>query len=146
MLVGDSIKVRPHNPSSENNTTWYIGYVHVVRQAEVGLRFAHRFLPPSNTRFDVRFCLNRIPLLRMHQALATAFVEPRVLFPAPEHEKQVKSIGTLKIINPLVRENPPQMMAIKSIMALPAGSPPFVVFGPYVGLCILGGLPLTLSP
>ncbi|KAG8746581.1 hypothetical protein FRC10_004433 [Ceratobasidium sp. 414] len=130
VLVGDSIKVRPHSPSSTTNTTWYVGYVHVVRQAEVGLRFAHRFLPPTNTRFDVRFCLNRIPMLRMHQALATAFVEPRVLFPAPTHEKQKRAIGHVTTINPLVQGNLPQLTAVKSIMGLPGGSPPFVIFGP----------------
>ncbi|KAG8779439.1 hypothetical protein FRC12_024270 [Ceratobasidium sp. 428] len=130
VLVGDSIKVRPHNPSSAANTTWYIGYVHFVRQTEVGLRFAHRFLPPSNTRFDVRFCLNRIPLLRMHQALATAFVEPRVLFPTATHERQGNAIGRVTTINPLVQGNPPQLTAVKSILGLPAGSPPFVIFGP----------------
>jgi helicase MOV-10 len=124
--------VRPHNPSASNNTTWYIGYVHAVRQAEVGLRFAPRFLPPSNTRFDVRFCLNRIPLLRMHQALATAFLEPRVLFPDPTHEKRKRAIADVRVINSLIRENPPQMLAIKSIMSLPGGSPPFVIFGPCV--------------
>ncbi|KAG9124505.1 hypothetical protein FRC07_011359 [Ceratobasidium sp. 392] len=130
VLVGDSIKVRPHNPSSTTNTTWYIGYVHAVRQADVVLRFAHRFLPPSDTRFDVRFCLNRIPLLRMHQALATAFVEPRVLFPTLAHEKRGRAVGQVTTINPLVQGNPPQLMAVKSIMSLPAGSPPFVIFGP----------------
>ncbi|KAG9103867.1 hypothetical protein FRC06_007396 [Ceratobasidium sp. 370] len=130
VLVGDSIKVRPHNPSSTTNTTWYLGYVHVVRQEQVGLRFAHRFLPPRNTRFDVRFCLNRIPLLRMHQALATAFVEPRVLFPIPAHERQRGAIGHVTTINPLVQGNLPQLTAVKSIISLPSGSPPFVIFGP----------------
>ncbi|QRW00523.1 RNA helicase [Ceratobasidium sp. AG-Ba] len=130
VLVGDSIKVRPHNPSSSTNTTWYVGYVHVVRQEEVGLRFAHRFLPSANTRFDVRFCLNRIPLLRMHQALATAFVELRVLSPAPEHERQRRAIGGVQTINRLVQTNPPQLLAVKSILSLSPGSPPFVIFGP----------------
>jgi helicase MOV-10 len=130
VLKGDSIKVRPHNPSATNNTTWYIGYVHVVRKDEVGLRFAHRFLPPTGTRFDIRFCLNRIPSLRMHQALATAFVEPRVLFPSPAHEKRQKAIGGIRTINPLVSQNPPQLLAVKSIMSLSPGSPPFVIFGP----------------
>lgn len=130
VLKGDSIKVRPHDPSATNNTTWYIGYVHVVRRDEVGLRFARQFLPPTRTRFDVRFCLNRIPLLRMHQALATAFVEPRVLFPAPEHDKQQRATQPVVAINPLVGRNPPQLLAVNSIMRLAPGSPPFAIFGP----------------
>ncbi|KAH7340553.1 P-loop containing nucleoside triphosphate hydrolase protein [Rhizoctonia solani] len=130
VLIGDSIKVRPHNPSATNNTTWYIGYVHVVRKDEVGLRFAHRFLPPIGTRFDIRFCLNRIPVLRMHQALATAFAEPRVLFPAIVHEKRQLTTRNVRTVNPLISQNPPQLLAIKSIVNLPPGSPPFVIFGP----------------
>ncbi|CAE6384609.1 unnamed protein product [Rhizoctonia solani] len=130
VLVGDSIKVRPHNPSATNNTTWYIGYVHIVRKDEVGLRFDHRFLPPAGTRFDIRFCLNRIPVLRMHQALATAFAEPRALFPAVDHEKRPLATRNIRTINPLVSQNPPQLLAVKSIMSLPSGSPPFIIFGP----------------
>ncbi|KAJ1310105.1 hypothetical protein OPQ81_006853 [Rhizoctonia solani] len=130
VLVGDSIKVRPHNPSANDNTTWYIGYVHVVRKDEVGLRFARHFLPPVGTRFDIRFCLNRVPILRMHQALATAFAEPRVLFPAITHEKRQLTIGNLRSINSLITQNPPQLLAVKSIMGLPPGSPPFIIFGP----------------
>ncbi|KAL5635882.1 hypothetical protein ACGC1H_004621 [Rhizoctonia solani] len=130
VLVGDSIKVRPHNASATNNTTWYIGYVHVVRKDEVGLRFAPRFLPPIGTRFDIRFCLNRIPVLRMHQALATAFSEPRVLFPALAHEKRQLTTRNVRTINPLVGQNPPQLLAVNSIMSLPPGSPPFIIFGP----------------
>ncbi|KDN51589.1 hypothetical protein RSAG8_00134, partial [Rhizoctonia solani AG-8 WAC10335] len=130
VLVGDSIKVRPHNPSATNNTTWYIGYVHIVRKDEVGLRFAHRFLPPVGTRFDIRFCLNRIPILRMLQALATAFAEPRALFPAVAHEKRQLMTRNIRTLNPLVSQNPPQLLAVQSIMSLPPGSPPFIIFGP----------------
>ncbi|CAE6520072.1 unnamed protein product [Rhizoctonia solani] len=130
VLVGDSIKVRPHNPSATNNTTWYIGYVHVVRKDEVGLRFAHRFLPVAGTRFDIRFCLNRIPVLRMHQALATAFAEPRALFPTIAHEKRRIATRDVRSVNPLVSQNPPQLLAVKSIVSLPPGSPPFIIFGP----------------
>ncbi|CAE6410220.1 unnamed protein product [Rhizoctonia solani] len=130
VLVGDSIKVRPHNPSATNNTTWYIGYVHIVRKDEVGLRFAHRFLPPVGTRFDIRFCLNRIPILRMLQALATAFAEPRALFPAVAHEKRQLMTRNIRTLNPLVSQNPPQLLAVQSIISLPPGSPPFIIFGP----------------
>ncbi|GAB1517351.1 hypothetical protein RhiTH_000397 [Rhizoctonia solani] len=130
VLVGDSIKVRPHKPSEADNKTWYIGYVHIVRKDEVGLRFAHRFVPPLGTRFDVRFCLNRIPVLRMHQALATAFAEPRALFPTIVHEKPHLTRRHVRTVNPLVDQNPPQLLAVKSILSLPPGSPPFIIFGP----------------
>ncbi|KAF8759113.1 P-loop containing nucleoside triphosphate hydrolase protein [Rhizoctonia solani] len=113
-----------------DNKTWYIGYVHIVRKDEVGLRFAHRFVPPLGTRFDVRFCLNRIPVLRMHQALATAFAEPRALFPTIVHEKPHLTRRHVRTVNPLVDQNPPQLLAVKSILSLPPGSPPFIIFGP----------------
>ena len=123
---------------------WYEGHVHVLRQAEVGLCFHGSFdRQPEGQRFHVRFKLNRIPLQRQHQALDSAFVEDRVLFPLPVHLEPVPiatqpgpiatpSTTSIRLYNNLISGNPPQLQAVTSIRNLAPGSPPFVLFGPYV--------------
>jgi hypothetical protein len=116
---------------------WYEGHVHVLRQAEVGLCFHGSFdRQPEGRRFHVRFKLNRIPLQRQHQALDSAFVEDRVLFPLPVHLEPgpvaTPSTASIRLYNNLISGNPPQLQAVASIRNLAPGSPPFVLFGPYV--------------
>jgi helicase MOV-10 len=79
---------------------------------------------------DVRFCLNRLPLRRMHAALQAGVADPRIFFP---EKAQVSATGRFKALttfNRLIGSNPPQMLAVAAILTLPAGNPPFVVFGP----------------
>jgi hypothetical protein len=116
---------------------WYEGHVHVLRQAEVGLCFHGSFdRQPEGRRFHVRFKLNRIPLQRQHQALDSAFIEDRVLFPFPMHLEPgpvaTPSTPSIRLYNNLILNNPPQLQAVISIRNLAPGSPPFVLFGPYV--------------
>jgi helicase MOV-10 len=114
---------------------WFEGHVHVLRQAEVGLRFHGSFAAyATGRRFHIRFKLNRIPLRRQHQAMATVFTEDRVLFPLVTHLSGDKvpssSDVAWKPFNPLISSNAPQLQAVVSIVAQRPGSPPFVVFGP----------------
>lgn len=117
---------------TEDHGRWFEGHVHVLRKEEVGLCFHSSFpVPPAGQRHNVRFKLNRIPLQRQHQALDTAFVSERIFFP-----KQVHIAGLqpprmpLTPYNRLVGQNIPQMTAVRAITYRPAGSVPFVVFGP----------------
>lgn len=118
----------------EQNATdgkWFEGHVHVVRQVEVGLKFHGSFGRYSEgRRFHVRFKLNRVPVRRQHQALDAVFIEERVLFPLAHHVVSTTSEPIMKLYNPLILSNAPQVQAVKSIVSQPAGSPPFVVFGP----------------
>ncbi|KAF9027400.1 RNA helicase [Hymenopellis radicata] len=129
VLVGDSILVR-RSDAPEGH--WFEGCVHVVRQAEVGLRFGRKFTGTVNDRFTVRFKLNRYPLRRQHQALDAAFAPERLLFPPSiEGVPMVPSNQTMRrSYNPLIDKNDRQRMAVDSIVRAPAGSVPFVIFGP----------------
>ncbi|KAF4616960.1 hypothetical protein D9613_008723 [Agrocybe pediades] len=132
VLVGDQILVQEVGAAEGR---WFEGHVHVLRQAEVGLRFHTTFVRnPAGKHFHVRFKLNRIPVRRQHQAMNSAFTEDRVLFPRVSHLpggpcRRPSRLG-LKLCNPLIASNPPQLQAVSSIVSLPRGSPPFVVFGP----------------
>ncbi|KAG8917571.1 hypothetical protein FRC00_013438, partial [Tulasnella sp. 408] len=64
VIVGDRIKVRNHKQRTEH---WFRGFVHVVEQLQVGLKFAPSFNSFRGQKYDVRFELNRLTLRRMHQ-------------------------------------------------------------------------------
>lgn len=106
-----------------------------MRKVEVGLQFHGSFARYSEGRsFHVRFKLNRIPIRRQHHALDTAFNEDRILFPSMDMTSSLslRQFGgtRMTLYNQLISTNPPQLQAIASIVSLPPGSPPFVVFGP----------------
>ncbi|KAF9527401.1 RNA helicase [Crepidotus variabilis] len=132
VLVGDRMLVQEQGST---DSRWFEGHVHVVRQAEVGLCFHSAFGRYSEGRkFHVRFKLSRIPLRRQHYAMDTVFMEERVLFPLlphlPHGPVQTKRHISLSLYNPLISKNEPQYQAVVSILTLPSGSAPFVVFGP----------------
>ena len=66
----------------------------------------------------------------------TVFEQDRILFPTATHVGAVALPNVLgirrAIYNPEIASNEAQLQAIASILGLPAGSPPFCVFGPYV--------------
>ncbi|KAI4522633.1 P-loop containing nucleoside triphosphate hydrolase protein [Schizophyllum commune Loenen D] len=129
VLLGDRILVRSNNDTAGK---WFEGRVHVVRQVEVGLKFHASFGWTNDQRYIARFKLNRIPLRRQHQALDTVFDQPRALFPVAAHlaSGPHPSAAGLQTVNPLIATNAPQLQAVASIVKMPKGSLPFVVFGP----------------
>ena len=136
VIVGDKILVKPHGSQS---TTWFSGYVYKVEQLRVGLRFTKSFSSLPGQKYDVRFSLGRIPLRRMHQALDSPFSPPRLLYPLDVHvikkrPPTAQEVGTLNVFDRKIRGNSMQELAVTTIRALEPGSPPFVVFGPYVPL------------
>ncbi|KAK1226909.1 hypothetical protein PQX77_010078 [Marasmius sp. AFHP31] len=129
VLVGDKILVQPH---ASPGGRWFEGGVHNVRMEDVGMKFHKAFIPKPTDRFLVRFKLNRIPLRREHQALDSAVVQDRVLFPEPQHVVLNAPPHGLSrtTFNPTIATNERQLQAVTSIVHAPAGSPPFVIFGP----------------
>jgi helicase MOV-10 len=129
---GDRILVQ--KSGSANPGHWFEGGVHFVRKEEVGLRFHGSFRASPADRFNVRFKLNRHPLRRQHLALNTVYSEDRVLFPLPLHVPTApyptQARAQLKVFNPLIATNAPQLQAVVSIVKRPPGSVPFVIFGP----------------
>lgn len=139
---GDLILVQ----ENKDTKRWFEGHVHVVRRDEVGLCFHGSFggIYSPNAKYRVRFKLNRIPVRRQHMAMDTAFNEDRVLFPQVDHllTSTIKTLETfpIKTFNALISCNPPQLQAVISILTSRPGSPPFVIFGPYVMSCVLPSL------
>ncbi|KAF8632166.1 hypothetical protein AX17_004907 [Amanita inopinata Kibby_2008] len=132
VLVGDRILVQRHGATEGH---WYEGFVHVIRQREVGLRFHESFKGWSaSQQYHVHFKLNRIPLRRQHHALDMVFQEDRVLFPTRQHATSINSPLALRLVpryhNPDIATNPQQSQAVISIVKLPPGSPTFTIFGP----------------
>lgn len=128
VLVGDRMLVQEVGAPQGR---WYEGHVHVVRQAEVGLRFNTSFGWSPTQRYHIMFKLNRIPAKRQHQAMDTVFTEDRVLFPVSKHilNPRAKEMR-INLFNLLIKDNPAQLRAVNCIVNQRAGSPPFVVFGP----------------
>ena len=134
MTLGDRILVKRHGWAKGY---WFEGHVHFVRLLEVGLKF-HESFPghTDNMRYNIRFKLNRLPLRRQHEALSSAFNPSRLLFPKQRDAVRSKPPVTEEIknwiYNPLIASNIEQTQAVASIVQLPAGHAPFIVFGPSV--------------
>lgn len=114
---------------------WFEGHVHFVRLLEVGLKF-HESFPGhnDNMRYNIRFKLNRLPLRRQHEALSSAFAPSRILFPQTRDILKSRPVVTAElqdwVYNPLIAGNAEQLQAVASIVQLPIGHAPFIVFGP----------------
>ena len=91
-----------------------------------------KFAPRPTDRVHVRFKLNRSCLRRQHQALEWPLAQERVLFPEPEHvgSNSIPEGISRSLFNPAIGNNPRQLQAVSSIVGAPAGSAPFVLFGP----------------
>lgn len=137
VLVGDFILVKHQDSES---TPWFKGCVHEIFVDYVSLRFSSTFSTYKGTKFDVRFVLNRLPLRRMHQVLTLKVDSSRLIFPEPEHiNSMLISNDQLDAITPrnrIIGADHEQLLAVASIVNLPPGSAPFVIFGPSV-LCHL---------
>jgi helicase MOV-10 len=125
------------NKGSASTERWFEGFVHRVRQSDVDLKFHASFNSYKGQKYNVRFKLGRLPLRRMHQALGTAFSSNRVLFPTEDHIRgrmppSRGQIDSIRTVNHLIMTNPPQLLAVATILNMPEGSVPFVLFGPYV--------------
>jgi len=73
----------------------------------------------------------------MHQALDSPFSPPRLLYPSDAHVTKkrpptTQEVGALNVVDRRIGGNAMQKLAVITIRDLEPGSPPFVVFGPYV--------------
>lgn len=133
-VTGDGILVRAQDTPDGK---WFEGLVVDVRAEEVALQFQGSFARWTPSRaYAVRFNFNRYPLRRQHQALNRPFNDERVFFPITKDVKQLSAyVVDVEPYNPLIGNNPAQMLAIRAILRLPPGSHPFIIYGPYV--CLL---------
>lgn len=131
-MLGDRINVRPQDGITQNSKD-FEGYVYVVRKEDVGLKFDPSLdLQHHSTRlYAARFQLNRRLFRVQHQALEANFALPRLLCPQVADVLLERPPDMLaRVHNPLIANNPAQLQAVSSIVSLPPGSPPFIVFGP----------------
>lgn len=128
VIVSDRILVRA--ASTEGKA--FCGYVHFVRENSVLLQFSPKFKGLKGQKYDVHFVLNRTVFRRMHQAITCKPSLPRILFPDMVEHKAPASTNerTLNPFEKRIATNPRQLRAVQSIVNLPKGSIPFIVFGP----------------
>ena len=131
LFLGDSIKVQAADGTDERT---YEGFVHDVYMETIRVSF-HGSFKGDGRRYNVSFQLNRIPLRRQHQALNSSPPNPqRILFPLPEQRGLERALGPneqpITLFNPLIGENPAQLLAVKSILQLRPKSAPFDLWGP----------------
>jgi helicase MOV-10 len=87
-------------------------------------------------QLSLRFRLNRISLRRQYHALASPLAHlRRLLFPCasdikPIHCLSEAEIAELPLVNENVREDEQQLQTVVSILQLPKGTVPFIIFGP----------------
>ncbi|KAG8893509.1 hypothetical protein FRB99_001899, partial [Tulasnella sp. 403] len=116
-------------------TKWFEGRVHILRDKEVGLKFASSFKYNTGDLLEARFSVGRVPMRRMHQALHCPFFPARVVFPEAEHIEDLEAptpedMQAVQVYNPNLATNEPQLKAVTAIVNRPPGSVPFVIFGP----------------
>lgn len=128
--MGDEILVQPADAAQGGK--WHSGFVHTIERDEVGLRFGQGFRASNpDQRFYVRFKYNRIVSRRQHQAVKANPPVHRLQFPLLAHVKPPAMLqGEILPYNQNIETNPAQKRAVSSIVRLPPGSPPFIVFGP----------------
>jgi helicase MOV-10 len=130
VLIGDEILVQPAGAAEGGK--WFSGFVHTIERDEVGLRFGGGFQGFNlNERFYVRFKYNRTVSRRQHHAIKATPPVPRLQFPLLTDVKPKMTLqGDIVTYNQDIETNPAQKRAVSSIVRLPPGSPPFIVFGP----------------
>ncbi|ORY92487.1 P-loop containing nucleoside triphosphate hydrolase protein [Leucosporidium creatinivorum] len=138
VMKGDSIKVQ----KSGSGERWFEGIVYVVREREVGLRFAPRFgsTYSAHAEYDVQFTVPRIPARRMQQALASALPREELLFPTLQPVDGAPSMANAPsmfngteshaFLNTAILRNSQQTLAVRCILNRTHGQYPFILFGP----------------
>lgn len=132
-MIGDRIKLHPH---SVEEGVWFEGFVHDVFIASVLISFPNSLPYNPDALYDVKFMLNPVPFQRMLHAIQTTPKRSNILFPTPEdivataNPIQGDEEVELELCNKIIGSNVEQLQAVKRVLQLPRGSPPFVVFGP----------------
>jgi helicase MOV-10 len=129
VLRGDAMLVRP----SGSDDKPFEGFVHEIKDTSVDLHFNKNFKSAPGKKYEVHFQLNRLVFRRMHQALGRTEFSDRVSFPSRSAALRALTSAQVAQIQPLnvdIRSNEPQRRAVASIVSMPPGSDPFIVFGP----------------
>lgn len=129
VLIGDQMFVRP----ARSEETPFEGYVHKIESTSVHLRFNNKFKFDAGRKYEVSFRLNRLVFRRMHQGLACTDYADRISFPDSRmalNEVKPSKVRALQPSNADIGKNEAQRRAVASIVNMPPGANPFIVYGP----------------
>ncbi|KEP52558.1 putative RNA helicase [Rhizoctonia solani 123E] len=133
VIKGDWIKIHPH---SKPENVWFRGVVRAIEGTTVLLSLHSSFPHDSAGLYDVQFSLNPVPFQRMLQALGVKEKRSNVLFPRVEDMEGMSNVAQgseeqdIVLYNHILGSNLEQRNAVIQVTRLPAGSPPFIIFGP----------------
>ncbi|CAG8489963.1 9473_t:CDS:2 [Acaulospora morrowiae] len=134
VIVGDHVFVVRCGEDEKGKA--YQGFVHHVEETSISVKFKKEFsrVYSSNTKFDVRFTFNRLPMRRMHNAIKCADTIKR-LFPSnevrtPKDMDEIMQRNSFKAIDKSIENNKHQMRAVILIKQELYHPAPFIVFGP----------------
>ncbi|CAG8615958.1 14546_t:CDS:2 [Acaulospora morrowiae] len=134
VIVGDHVFVVKCGEDEREKA--YQGFIHHVEEMSITIKFPKVFssVYSSNTRFNVRYTFNRLPMRRMHNALKCADIIER-LFPSNEARThcnidKIMQKNSFETINKTIENNIYQMRAVVLIKQELYHPAPFIVFGP----------------
>ncbi|KAI0241706.1 putative helicase MOV-10 [Lamellibrachia satsuma] len=145
LLKGDWLFVRSCDVKGKaDGTKEFKGYVHKTCLDEVWLGFNESFLRSflENSKFNVRFCLNRYPARMHHRALELAFhrmnstlfptTAPATIWGEPKHVDNELTVQNAKqhFKDTRLLGNVQQVEAVCNIVSGQSRPAPYLVFGP----------------
>ncbi|XP_077974074.1 putative helicase mov-10-B.1 [Styela clava] len=133
LLRGDRVYVIRLDADGNLYGDRYEGYVHIVRDKDVGLGFSKKLLGvfQSKMQFSVTFTFNRMPLQLMHRAvdwIRNILNFDEMLFPT-EFPQFKQPDRQLIMFNSKIQKNEKQRTAVHHIV-LGITPPIYIIFGP----------------
>lgn len=130
LMLGDLVYVRPHNKTEVMYEAIITDIMDSYAQfSKISDKF-HK-LYKSDEKFDIRFCMSRMPLERMHVAvddMRRQLMQTKTFPKGNERVPPIKRISNF--YNPLIANNPEQHAVVEHIVAGSSGTAPYLLHGP----------------
>lgn len=130
LMLGDLVYVRPHNKTEVMYEAIITDIMDSYAQfSKISDKF-HK-LYKSDEKFDIRFCMSRMPLERMHVAvddMRRHLMQTKTFPKGNERVPPIKRISNF--YNPLIANNPEQHAVVEHIVAGSSGTAPYLLHGP----------------
>ncbi|XP_063539348.1 RNA helicase Mov10l1-like [Cydia strobilella] len=133
LMLGDLVYVRPHNKTE----VMYEAIITDIQDnyaqfSQISAKFHKLYILYKNdAKFDIRFCMSRMPLERMHVAVDDMRREHMLTKTFPKGNERVPPIKRItNFYNPLIANNPEQHAVVEHIVAGSSGTAPYLLHGP----------------
>lgn len=130
LMLGDLVYVRSHNKTEVMYEAIITDIMDSYAQfSKISDKF-HK-LYKSDEKFDIRFCMSRMPLERMHVAvddMRRHLMQTKTFPKGNERVPPIKRISNF--YNPLIANNPEQHAVVEHIVAGSSGTAPYLLHGP----------------